>query len=129
MYYYSYSEQRWSYSEPLLTYLDFSILDPISQAPSPKLQLEQVERYFDDDNELIQQINILMMQEINRWIKVPHALMAQIQVFMKEWKKIKKMDISSQICKMEIHWRHAHFQEVDELMDLYAKWCSTLGQS
>ena len=122
-------EKRWSNVEALLTYLDFSILDPISQAPSPKLQLEQVERYFDDDNELIQQINILMMQEIKRWIKVPHALMAQIQVFMKEWKKNKKREISSQICKIEIHLRHAHFQDINEIKDLYAKWRSTLGQS
>ena len=93
----------------MLTYLDLHVLDPISQAPSPKLQLEQVGRHFDVAKELIQQINWLMMQEIERWIEVPHASISQIHVFMKEWKKIKKREISSQICKMEIHLSHAHF--------------------
>ena len=42
-------KKRWSYSKNLLTYLDLPLLEPISHAPSPKLQLEQVERCFDDD--------------------------------------------------------------------------------
>ena len=33
-------EHRWSASKYFLGYLDFPVLYPISQAPSPKLQLE-----------------------------------------------------------------------------------------
>ena len=36
-------EKRWSNVKTFLTYLDLYVLDPISQAPSRKLQLEQVE--------------------------------------------------------------------------------------
>ena len=54
-------EKRWSYARSLLCYLYFLVLDPISGAPSPKLQLEQVERHFDAARELIQQINLLRM--------------------------------------------------------------------
>ena len=47
-------EQRWSDSESLLTYLDLPLLEPISQAPLPMLQLEHVEQCFDANKELIQ---------------------------------------------------------------------------
>ena len=42
-------KRRWLDDEIFLTYLDLPLLEPISHAPSPKLQLEQVERCFDDD--------------------------------------------------------------------------------
>ena len=75
----------------LLGYLDWPTLDPNGQALSTKLQLEQVEQHFDAAKEQIQQINQLMMQEIKRWIEIPHASMAQIQVYLKEWKKVKRV--------------------------------------
>ena len=71
-------ETRWSDAEYLLTYLDLPILEPISQAPLPKLQLEQVEQRFDANKELIQQINLVTIQEIKRWIEFPHASIACI---------------------------------------------------
>ena len=61
------------------------------------------------------------MQDIERWIEKPYASMDLIQVYLKEWKKVKKREITSQICKAKIHLRHAHFQEINELMNLHAK--------
>ena len=122
-------EQRWSDSKNLLTYLRFPILDLINEAPSHQLHLEQVEKQFDDLKELIQQISQLTVQEIEKWMKAPHASTARIQVFIKEWKKMREEEISSKICKTEIQLRNAHFQEVHDIMDLFSKWCSTLGKT
>ena len=36
-------DTRWSDAEDFLTYFDLPVLDPISEEPSPKLQLEHVE--------------------------------------------------------------------------------------
>ena len=46
-------ESRWSASKVFLGYLELPVLDPIAQAPSPKLHLEQVQRYFDAAKEQI----------------------------------------------------------------------------
>ena len=76
--------------------------------------------------ELIQQSSQLTMQQIEKWIKAPHASMAQIKVFIKQWKKVRQEEISSKICKNKIQLRSAHFQEVDEILELFGKWCSVL---
>ena len=68
------------------------------------------------------------MHEIERWIEIPYSFMDLIQVYLKKWKKIKKKEITSQIYKTEIHLRHAHFQKIEELMKLHAKWRFTLGK-
>ena len=121
-------ENRWSASKNLLTYLSLPILDPLSEALCPKLHLEEVEKQFDGTKELIQQISQLTVQEIEKWIEVPHASIAQIKLFIKEWRKIRREEISSQICKNDIQLRNAHFQEVDDILDLFFKWSSALEQ-
>ena len=74
----------------------------MSWEPLPKIHLEQVEKQFDDLEELIQQISQLTVQEIEKWIEDPHASISWIHIFIKEWKKIRREDISSQIYKTEI---------------------------
>ena len=80
-------EQRWSYSKNFLTYLSFPVLDLINEAPSYQLHLEEVQKEFDDLKELIQQISQLIVKEIEKWMKAPHASIARIKVFIKQWKK------------------------------------------
>ena len=70
----------------------------------------------------------MTVQENEKWIKAPHASIVWIQVFIKEWKKMRE-EISSQICKTEIQLRNAHFQEVDEILELFGKWCSALVET
>ena len=122
-------EQRRSNSKNLLTYLSFPILDLINEAPSHQLHLEQVEKWFDDSKELIQQISQLMTQEIEKQIEVPHASIARIILFIKEWKKMTRVEILLQSCKSDIQLRNANFQEVNDILDIFSKWCSSLDQS
>ena len=88
-----------------------------------------MEKQFDYSKELIQQISQLTVQEIEKWMKDPHASIVRIHVFIKKWKKMREEEISSQICKTEIQLRNAHFQEVDGIMELFGKWCSVLAQT
>ena len=119
-------EQRWSNSNNLLTYLSFLVLDLINEAPSHQLHLEEVKKEFDDSKELTQQISQLTVQEIEKWMKAPNSSITRIKVLIKQWKKMRQEEISSKICKAEIQLRNAHFQEVDEILELFGKWCSTL---
>ena len=105
------------------------MLEPLSEELCPKVHLEEVEKQFDDTKELIQQISQLIVQEIEKWIEVPHASISQIKLFIKEWKKIRREEISSQICKNDIQLRNAHFQEVDDILNLFVKWHYALKQS
>ena len=117
-------EQRWLDSKNFLTYLSFPVLDLINEAPSHQFHLEQVEKQFDDSKEFIQQISQLTVQEIEKWMKAPHASIVRIQVFIKQWKKMREEEISS-----EIQLRNAHFQEVDDILELFGKWCSALAET
>ena len=71
----------------------------------------------------------ITLQDILRWIEIPSSAMVKIQVYLGEWKKVKKREITSHILREEVHLEHAKYQNIDFLMDLDAKWRSSLGQT
>ena len=82
--------------ETLLSFLDLPSLDSIDQALPPKLKLEEIEWNFATSKDPIQGINQLTMQEIMRWVDIPHVAMVRIHVYLGEWHKFNKRDIASQ---------------------------------
>ena len=113
----------------LLGYLDLTLLDPIDEAMPPKLKLEEIESDFDKTKEQILEITQLTMEEIKQLIKRPLASLMRIGLFLKEWTKIKKKEIASLICKVELHLENAQFKDIQNLMDAFVKWRSALGKS
>ena len=61
-------KSRWSFTEVFLDFLELPLLDPIDEAPSPKLNLEEMEHNFVAAKEQIQELIQLTFQEISRWI-------------------------------------------------------------
>ena len=69
----------------------------------PILKLEQIESDFAKTKEKILEITQLTMEETKQLIeRAPYSLM-RIDLFLKEWTKIKKNEIASLICKAELH--------------------------
>ena len=120
--------RRWNASETLLAYLDLELLDPIEEAMPLKLKLEHIERDFAEVKEWIMQMNQLIMEEIMHWIETPLTSLMRIDLFLKEWAKINKKDITSLTCKSQLHLKTAQFNDIQDLMDAYAKWHSTLSK-
>ena len=121
--------RRWFSSETLLGYLDLPFLDPFDEVMPPKLKLEQIESDFAKVKEKILEITQLSMDEIKQWIEIRLASLMKIDLFLKEWVKIKKKNIASLICKVELHFEHAQFQDIQDPMDAFAKGQSSLGKS
>ena len=71
----------------------------------------------------------LTLQEITNWIEIPNSAMFRIHVYLGECKKVKKREIASQILREEVYIEHEKYQDIDFMMDLDAKWHSTLVQS
>ena len=71
----------------------------------------------------------ITLQEIRIWIEIHSSLMVKMQVYLREWKKVKKREITSHILRAEVHLEQTKYQDIDFLMDLDAKWRSTLGQT
>ena len=57
-------------------------MDSIEEAMPPKLKLEQIERYFLETKEKIQNIDHLHMDEINDWIDSPLTLQLWMNLFL-----------------------------------------------
>ena len=93
-----------------------------------KLKLEQIERGFSKEKEQIMEMTQLTVEDIKRWIEAPLASLMRIDLFLKEWAKIRKRDITSLICKAQLHLENAQFTNIQDLMDVYAKWCSALSK-
>ena len=70
----------------------------------------------------------LTVEEIKCWIEAPLASLMRIDLFLKEWPKMRKKDITSLICKAQLHLENAQFKDIQDLMDAYAKWRSALGK-
>ena len=122
-------KKRWFASKTLLCYLDLPLLDLIDEVMPLKFKLEQIEHDFPKVKEQILEITQLSMDEIKQWIETPLASLMRIDLFLKEWAKIKKKEIASLICKAELHLEHAQFRDIQDLMDAFSKWRSTLGKS
>ena len=75
------------------------MIGPIKEAPSPKLKLEEFDRSFSATKDKIQGVTQLPLQEITSWIETPNSAMLRIQVYLGEWKKVKKREITSQILR------------------------------
>ena len=121
-------KRRWFASEILLVYLDLPILDPIDEATPPKLKLEQIQSDSAKTKEQILELTQLTVEEIKHWVETPLNSLIRIDLFLKEWKKIKKNKITSLICKAELHLDNAQFKDIQDLMDAFSKWCFSLGK-
>ena len=105
------------------------LLDPIEEAMPSKLKLEKTERDFAEVKENIMQMNQLIVEGMRHLIETPLTSLERIDLFLKEWAKIKKKDIASLTCKAQLHLETAQFNGIQDLMDAYAKWHSALAQS
>ena len=103
------------------------MLEPIEEAPSPKLKLDQVDRSFAVAKEKIEGVIHLNLQDKMRWIETPSSVMVRIEVYVGKWKMMKKREITYEILRAEIHLEHAKYQDIDFSMDLDARWHSSLG--
>ena len=74
----------------LLGFLDLALLDPINEAIPPKLKLEQIKSDFAKTKEKMLDITQITMEEIKQLIKIPLGSLMGIDMFIKEWTKIKK---------------------------------------
>ena len=63
----------------------------------PKIQLENIESDFTKDKERIQDIIQLHLDQIKECIEAPLTSLMRIDLFLSEWKNIKKKEIASVI--------------------------------
>ena len=111
----------------LLGYLHLPVLYPIDEAMPPKFKLEKIEANFTKVKEHILEITQLTMEEIKQLIERPLASLMWIDMFLKEWMKIKKKEIASLICKAEFHLENAQFKDIQDFMDSFVCWGSDLN--
>ena len=65
----------------------------------------------------------LTMEEIKRWVETPLTSLMKIYLFLKEWVKINNKEITSLLCKVEVHLENARFEDIQEV----SKWRFALG--
>ena len=105
------------------------MLDMLNQVVPPNLKLEEIEQTFTAIKEQIHGVTHITLQDITSWTEIPSPAMVKIQVYLGEWKKVKKREITSQILRVEVHLEQAKYQNIDFLMDLDVKWHSALIQT
>ena len=81
-------------------------MDLIEDAMPLKLKLEQIERDFLKTKKQIQQIDHLHLAEIKDWIESPLSSQMRINLFLREWEKVKKREIESLIFKAQLQLEH-----------------------
>ena len=74
------------------------------------------------------EMNQLTVEEIKHWIETPLTSLMRIDLFLKEWEKIKKKEITSLTCKAQLYLETSQFNDIQDLMDDYSKWRSILSK-
>ena len=104
--------------------MDHPFLDLVAEAMPPKHKREHIERDFAKEKEQIMEMTQLTVEEIKHWIEIPITALMRIDLFLKEWAKIKKKEVASLTCKAQLHLETAQFNDIQDLMDAHAKWHS-----
>ena len=122
-------KRRQRASDGLLGFLKLPMLGLINQAVPPKLKSGEIEQTFIAVKEKIQGVTQITLQEITSCIEIPSSTTVKIQMYLQEWKKVKKREITSKILREEVDLEQSKYQNIDFLMDLDAKQRSTLGKT
>ena len=100
--------------------MDFPIMDPIEYALPPRILIEWVEGEF-LKKEKIEQLNHVHIAQIKELIESPINSQMRINLFLREWDKVKKREIESLICKAQLQLEHAQYQDIVDLLDVFSK--------
>ena len=103
-------------------------MDPIEYSLPPKIMMEQVEGKFSKSKKHIEKLDHLHEGEIKEWIESPMNSQMRINLFLREWEKVKKREIKSLICKDQLQLEYAQCQDIADLLDVFSKWQSSLGK-
>ena len=104
------------------------MLEPIEEASSPKLNLDEVKQSCVVAKNIIQGLTQIKLEDVSSWVEIPYSAIVRIEVYVGKWKAVKKRDIASEVLRAQIHLEQAKSQDIDFLMDLDSKWCSFLVQ-
>ena len=74
-------------------------MDPIEYALPPNIMMERVEEECSKSKEKIEYLDHVHIAQIKELIESPITLQMRINLFLREWEKVKKMEIESLICK------------------------------
>ena len=102
-------------------------MDPIKNSLPPKIMIEQVEEDYLKSKECIEQLDCIHIAEFKDFIESPITSEMKINLFLREWKNVKKMEIESFTCKVQLQFDHAQYKGVEYLLDVFTKWQSYLG--
>ena len=103
-------------------------MDTIEYSMPLNINMEHIERDISKPKDHIHQIDDLHMAEIQDWIESHLTSQMRINLFLREWEKVKKREIESLICKAQLQLEHAQYKDVVDLLDSFSKWQSTLGK-
>ena len=122
-------KRKWFASKNQLGFLDLPLLDLIDEALPLKLHLEHIESNFTKAKERIKDISQLHLDQIKECIEAPLTSLMNIDLFLREWEKIKKKEIASLICKAALHLENAQYRDIHDLLDAFVKWQYSIGKS
>ena len=74
-------------------------MDPFEDVLPPKIMLEKVERDLSKTKDHIEQLYHHHVEKIKEWIDSPLTSQMKINLFLREWEKVKKRETESLIYK------------------------------
>ena len=99
-------------------------MDLIGDSLSAKIMIEKVEGEYLKSMESIEQLDKIHMEDVKKLIESPIASKIKINLFLREWEKLKKREIESLICKVQLQLK----SRIEYLLDVFSKWKPAHGK-
>ena len=115
--------------DDLLNDLHLSRMDKLADATAPNFMLADVEQQFNDLKHKINQLKKVQLQYVRYFIEISSLQSFQANEFLQDWSRMKRNEIILSLSKTQLQLEHAKYSDVDELLDVFSRWKTSLASS
>ena len=107
--------------------LSFPTMVLIEKACPPRLMIEKVEKWMDEEEEKIKKLDHVRIHDVDQLIKQPFAVEGKIHIYIWFWHKLAKNEIEDHKCNAQLGIESASYLDIEELLRIWRMWRDFLG--
>ena len=119
--------RRWYATNNLMDEPSFLAMVLSEKACPPRLMIEQVEQWRDEQEEKIKELDHVSIDDVDRLIKWPFTVEGKIHIYIHFWHKLDKNEIEDHKCNAQLGIESASYPDIEELLRIWRIWRDFLG--
>ena len=114
--------RRWYAVDNIMMELYFPTMALNEKACPHGLMIEQVEKWRDDQDDKIKELDHISIHDVEQLIKQPFAVQIKIHVYIWIWHKLAKNEVKDYNCNAQLGIESATYLDIEEMLRIWRVW-------